>query len=100
MTKAFSNTTIGESVLQFAALLIKSLLLLSALFVLSLQGSKAQAQEWDRGGTLKADLVSFEQVPSVLASSHGKFEAQINDNDTIRYCRTRQFAVTCWRNSV
>ena len=85
MAKAFSNTTIGESVLQFAALLIKSLLLLSALFVLSLQGSKAQAQEWDRGDTLNADLVSFEQVPSVLAPSHGKFEAQINDNDTISF---------------
>lgn len=45
----------------------------------------ARAQDWDRGDLLKAELISFNQVPSVLAKSNGKFVAAINEDGTISF---------------
>jgi hypothetical protein len=45
----------------------------------------AQSQEGHQGRFLKADLISFEQVPAVLAPSAGRFEATINEDGTISY---------------
>ena len=59
--------------------------MLAALFALILLALCAQAQDLDRRDFLKADLVSFNQVPSVLAASRGRFEAQINGDGTISY---------------
>jgi len=84
MTRA-GNTTFGEWLRQLAALFTKSLLLLLALFMLVLQAIHAHAQDWYRRDFLKAELTSFEQVPSVLAPSHGDFEAQINEDGTISF---------------
>lgn len=47
-----------------------------------------QAQDWDRRDSLKAELSSFNQVPSVLATGHGNFEAEINEDGTIFYSLT------------
>ena len=45
----------------------------------------AAAQNSEREPHLRAKLVSFNQVPSVLATGHGRFEAEIEENSTIRY---------------
>ena len=68
------NTTLRKPLLGFAAV-----------FAFALQTHPAQAQDWDRRDPLKAELVSFEQVPSVLAPSHGNFEAEINEDGTISF---------------
>jgi hypothetical protein len=68
------NTTLRKPLLGFAAV-----------FAFALQTHPTQAQDWDRRDPLKAELVSFEQVPSVLAPSHGNFEAEINEDGTISF---------------
>ncbi len=45
----------------------------------------ARAQDWARKEVLWADLVSFNQVPSVLAQSSGRFWAQINQDGTVSF---------------
>jgi hypothetical protein len=45
----------------------------------------ARAQDSRYKELLRAQLVSFNQVPSVLATSNGTFEAEINDNGTISF---------------
>jgi hypothetical protein len=45
----------------------------------------ARAQDSQYKELLRAQLVSFNQVPSVLAKSNGTFEAEINDNGTISF---------------
>jgi hypothetical protein len=67
------------------AILRKPILGFTAVFAFALHTSPSHAQDWDRKDTLKAELVSFKQVPSVLAPSHGKFEAEINEDGTISY---------------
>jgi hypothetical protein len=62
-----------------------SALALAGLFILILAPLTAHAQDWDHRDFLRADLVSFNQVPSVLAASRGRFEAQINEDGTITY---------------
>jgi hypothetical protein len=42
-----------------------------------------QAQNFDREELLRAELVSFNQVPSVLTKSKGSFLARINEDGTI-----------------
>jgi hypothetical protein len=56
------------------------------LFGLVSTTSAALAQDWSaRGDKLKADLISFNQVPAVLAKSRGHFEAEINPDETISF---------------
>lgn len=69
-------------------ILSTSLPVLAALSALVLGLSFVQAQDWDRKDSLKAELSSFNQVPSVLATGHGNFEAEINDDGTISYSLT------------
>jgi hypothetical protein len=63
----------------------KTPLMIAASLAFALQTNAAHAQDWDRRDFLKAELISFEQVPSVLAPSHGNFEAQINEDGTISF---------------
>lgn len=63
----------------------KTLFVIAASVAFALQTSSARAQDWDRKDFLKAELTSFEQVPSVLAPSRGNFEAQINYDETISF---------------
>lgn len=53
-----------------------------------LHAGALQAQDWDRRDSLRAELSSFNQVPSVLATGHGNFEADINEDGTISYSLT------------
>ncbi|HUA92507.1 MAG TPA: CHRD domain-containing protein [Terracidiphilus sp.] len=62
------------------AIMAKSLVILAALFPLT-----AHAQNWDRADSLRAELLSLNQVPAVLAKSHGSFNAQINEDGTISF---------------
>lgn len=66
-------------------ILRKPLLGFAAVFAFALHTNPAHAQDWDRRDPLKAELVSFNQVPSVLAPSHGNFEAEINEDGTISF---------------
>ena len=67
--KLFSKT--GMASLAFASLF--------ALFI-------APARPQDRDDlTLRARLISFNQVPSVLSAARGLFEAKINDDGTIAF---------------
>jgi hypothetical protein len=50
-----------------------------------LAATRAQAQDWDDRDSLRAELISFNQVPSVLAKGYGRFRAEINDNNTITF---------------
>jgi CHRD domain-containing protein len=50
-----------------------------------LYASATNAQDWDRGDFLRAELISFNQVPAVLAKGHGHFTAEINDDRTISF---------------
>lgn len=46
----------------------------------------AQAQDWDNSRDfLKAELIPFNQVPSVFAQSHGRFIARVNEDNTISF---------------
>ena len=65
--------------------LTKSALILAAAFALVLHSGTSYAQDWDQRDSLKAELNSFNQVPSVLTKSHGNFEAQINEDGTISF---------------
>ena len=55
----------------------------AATVALTLTGAAAYAQR--HGNNLRAVLVSFNQVPSVLAPSSGTFEGQLNSNGTISF---------------
>ena len=68
-------------------ILSTSLLVLAVLPALVLTGS-LHAQDWDHKDSLRAELSSFNQVPSVLATGRGKFEAEINEDGTISYALT------------
>jgi hypothetical protein len=68
-----------------SGILRKSLPLFAALCALVLQAGAAHAQDWNHRDSLRAELISFNQVPAVLASSHGSFEATINDDGTISF---------------
>jgi hypothetical protein len=74
MRKLFNKSILGES-----------LSLITALFALCLQTGAAHAQDWNRTDHLRAELSSLSQVPSVLAGSHGDFEAEINEDGTISF---------------
>lgn len=58
---------------------------LPLLFALALLGTAAFGQDWDGRDFVKANLVSFEQVPSVLATGHGRFEAAVDEDGTISW---------------
>ncbi len=76
MTRPLMNRILSTFLLVFAVL--------SALVFTG----TLQAQDWDRSDSLRADLSSFNQVPSVLASGRGKFEAEVNNDGTISYSLT------------
>jgi len=57
----------------------------TALFTFFLHGTVAGAQDSARRQTLSADLISFNQVPSVLATGHGHFNAGIRPDGTISF---------------
>lgn len=59
--------------------------LLALLFALILLGTMAFGQDRPGREILKANLASFEQVPSVLATGHGRFEAEINHDNTVSW---------------
>jgi hypothetical protein len=63
--------------------LITSVFVLAAAVAVVLHSGTSEAQDWDH--TLKAELNSFNQVPSVLTKSHGNFEAEINEDGTISF---------------
>jgi hypothetical protein len=74
MKKPFIRRALTKSALMFAS---------AVAFVL--HSGICQAQDWDHKDSLKAELNSFNQVPSVLTKSHGNFEAQINEDGTISF---------------
>ncbi len=63
----------------------KSLLIASALLPFLGSSTKTQAQAWNHTDSLTAELFSLNQVPAVLANSHGNFRAQINQDGTISF---------------
>lgn len=66
----------GDAGLSMAALLLMLVFVAAA----------ATAADTDHHAKrLRADLVSFNQVPAVLTKSSGKFEAQINEDGTLSY---------------
>jgi hypothetical protein len=60
----------------------------ACLLVLLLNGGPLHAQETPTSLYLRANLNSFNQVPSVLAKSSGTFDAQINPDATISFSLT------------
>jgi hypothetical protein len=69
----------------FTATAAKSLLIISVLFPFVGSTTNTQAQGWNRPDSLSAELLSLNQVPAVLANSHGAFKAQINQDGTISF---------------
>jgi len=70
---------------SIAATAAKSLLFIAALFPFAGITTIAQAQGWDRPDALTAELFPLNQVPAVLAKSHGSFSAEINEDGTISF---------------
>jgi hypothetical protein len=66
-------------------ILRQPLLLLAVLCSLATLTCAVNAQDWERRDVLRAELTSFNQVPSVLAQSGGTFEAQLTDDGTISF---------------
>lgn len=64
---------------------IASALFIAASASFALHTSVAQAQDWEHRDILRAELISFKQVPSVLARGHGHFYAEINEDHTISF---------------
>lgn len=69
-------------------ILSTSFVIFATLSPLVLNMGAAQAQDSDRTDSLRAELSSFNQVPSVLAHGHGNFEAEINEDGTISFSLT------------
>ncbi len=65
--------------------IITSALFIAASASFALHTSVAQAQDWEHRDCLRAELISFNQVPSVLARGHGHFYAEINEDHTISF---------------
>jgi hypothetical protein len=63
----------------------KSLSLFVGLCAMGLQAGAARAQRWDHKDSLRADLNPLSQVPSVLAGSHGNFEAEVHEDGSITF---------------
>jgi hypothetical protein len=66
-----------------------ALLAVAAVAMFVLRPATTGAQDWGRdrgsGDSLYAQLISFNQVPAVLATSHGDFQAEINADNTISF---------------
>lgn len=54
-------------------------------FALLAAAGAALAQDWSHHNHLEARLVSLNQVPAVLATGKGRFEAEIEQDGTISY---------------
>lgn len=65
--------------------IVTSALFIAASTSFALHTSMAQAQDWEHRDCLRAELTSFNQVPSVLARGHGHFYAEINEDHTISF---------------
>jgi hypothetical protein len=63
------------------------LLAFATVFALGLTTNAALGQDSD-SYSLRAKLISFNQVPSVLASSKGHFEGEINSDGTLSFSLT------------
>jgi hypothetical protein len=57
----------------------------AALIALVLSTTAVRAQDLSQKYFLRAELTSFNQVPSVLAKSNGRFDAEINADGTISF---------------
>lgn len=70
----------------FRRLPVMRLFLVStALSAFVLVANAGRAEDSEHKDSLRAELISFNQVPSVLAKSHGRFHAEINDDSTISF---------------
>jgi hypothetical protein len=67
------------------AIVPAAILGIAAFFGIALLESAAHGQGWDRGDSLKAELIPFNQVPAVLAKSHGDFDATINEDGSLSF---------------
>ena len=56
-----------------------------ALCAVALMATGARAQTSEQKESLSAELLPFNQVPSVLAKSHGSFDAALNADGTITF---------------
>jgi hypothetical protein len=65
--------------------LYRFFLILAAAVAPLVQTAVLYSQDRDQNDSIKAELNPFNQVPSVLAKSHGRFEAQINEDGTISF---------------
>jgi hypothetical protein len=57
----------------------------AAICALAVIAVGVRAQSWEQQGFLRAELISFNQVPSVIAKGHGRFEAELNADGTITF---------------
>lgn len=57
----------------------------AAICAVALSAAGVQAEGWEHREFLRADLVSFNQVPSVIARSHGTFEAELSPDGIITF---------------
>jgi hypothetical protein len=67
------------------AIAVRSLLVLATLCPFVLPANSAHSQDFEHRDSLKAELIPFNQIPSVLANSHGRFVAQMNQDGSISY---------------
>ena len=63
----------------------KALLAMAAVSGFISSATVTRAEDFDRGDLLRAQLISFNQVPSVLTKSAGSFLARINEDGTISF---------------
>lgn len=63
----------------------KSFLMVAALVALLLPAGATEAQDFQHHNSLVAQLSPLEQVPSALAKSRGRFEAEINEDGTLTF---------------
>jgi CHRD domain len=61
---------------------------LAAFIVVVSSSRAARAQDGEHGNMITAQLISFNQVPAVLAQSSGSFTAEINSDGTISFSLT------------
>jgi hypothetical protein len=70
---------------SISRILRKSISVGTVLCTLVLCAVTMHAQNWEHKDSLRAELSPFNQVPSVLATSHGRFEATVNEDGTISF---------------
>ena len=71
--------------MKYAMKVAMGLITMSVLSLLVVMPNTSRAQESDSTLNLRANLISFNQVPSVLTNSKGLFEAQVAQDGTISF---------------